>query len=38
MGAVLQQRVNTWQPLAFFSKKLSSAQLSKNTELMIENS
>jgi hypothetical protein len=27
MGAVLQQRVNnTWQPLAFVSKKLSPAQ------------
>jgi cleavage and polyadenylation specificity factor subunit 1 len=27
MGAVLQQRVNSaWQPLAFFSKKLNSAQ------------
>jgi cleavage and polyadenylation specificity factor subunit 1 len=27
MGAVLQQRVNnTWQPLAFFSRKLSPAQ------------
>jgi hypothetical protein len=27
MGAVLQQRVNnTWQPLAFFSKKVSPAQ------------
>jgi hypothetical protein len=27
MGAVLQQRVNnTWQPLAFFSRKLNPAQ------------
>jgi hypothetical protein len=27
MGDVLQQRVkNAWQPLAFFSKKLNSAQ------------
>jgi hypothetical protein len=27
MGAVLQQRTqNTWLPLAFFSKKMSTAQ------------
>jgi hypothetical protein len=27
MGVVLQQRVdNTWQPLAFFSRKLNTAQ------------
>jgi hypothetical protein len=27
MGAVLQQRIhNSWQPLAFFSRKLNPAQ------------
>jgi hypothetical protein len=32
MGAVLQQRVkNTWQPLAFFSKKLNTAQQKYST-------
>jgi cleavage and polyadenylation specificity factor subunit 1 len=32
MGAVLQQRVdNTWQPLAFFSKKLNPAQQKYST-------
>jgi cleavage and polyadenylation specificity factor subunit 1 len=26
MGAILQQRINAWQPLAFFSEKMNPAQ------------
>lgn len=30
MGAVIQQRIKEWQPLAFYSKKLSHAQTKYN--------
>lgn len=34
MGAVLEQRSgNSWRPLAFFSKKFSTAQVKYDTEL-----